>query len=86
MQQSGAFGKKSHSGQKNQPHQRKQLVTFVNAEQEMRVYTVYTCNAGGAKPIYVTVEFYGKPVVMQLDAGSARSLIPESLYQEHLVR
>ena len=46
---------------------------------------MYTCNAGGAKPIYVTVELCGKHVVMQLDTGSAKSLIPESQYQEHLV-
>ena len=51
----------------------------------MGVYTVYTCNAGGAKPIYVTLELDGKPVVMQLDTGSAKSLIPESIYQEHLI-
>ena len=42
-------------------------------------------NPGGAKPIYIIVELCGKPVVMQLDKGSATSLIPESLYQEHLV-
>ena len=60
-------------------------MTFASAEPEMGVYTVYTSYAGGAKPIYVTVDLCGKPVVMQLDTGSAKSLIPESLYQEHLV-
>ena len=49
--------------------QRKQPVTFVSAEPEMGVYTAYTCNAGGAKPIYVTLELDGKPVVMQLDTA-----------------
>ena len=46
---------------------------------------MYTCNAGGAKPIYVTLELDGKPVVMQQDTGLAKSLIPESLYQKHLI-
>ena len=67
----GHLARKCHSRQKNQPHQRKQLVTFVSAKQEMVFYTVYTCNAGGVKPIYVTVELCGKSVVMQLDKESA---------------
>ena len=56
----GHLARQGHSGQKNQPHQRKQTVTFVRAEPEMGVYTGYTCNAGGAKPIYVIVELCGK--------------------------
>ena len=55
-------------------------MTFVSAEPEMADYTVYTCNAGGAKPIYITVELCGKPVFMQLETGSTKSLIPESVY------
>ena len=49
---------------------------FVGAEPEMGVYTT---GAGGAKPVYVTVELCGKHVVMQLDTGSAKSLIRKSL-------
>ena len=49
-------------------------MTFVSAEPEIGVCIVYICNAGGAKPTYVAVELFEKPVVMQLDTGSAKSL------------
>ena len=81
----GHLARKCHSGLKNQPHQRKQTGDICKRRTRNGVYTMYSCNAGGAKPLYVTVELCGKPVVMQLDTGSAKSLIPESLYQEHLV-
>ena len=51
------------------------------------------CNAGGAKPIYVTVklsgrlvvkQLSGRLVVKQLEIGSAKSILPELIHQEHL--
>ena len=31
----------------------------------------------------MTVELYGKPIVMQIDTSSAKSLIPETMFKEH---
>ena len=42
------------------------------------------CNAGGAKPVYVSVKLSGRLVVKQLEIGSAKSILPELIHHEHL--
>jgi hypothetical protein len=48
-------------------------VKYITADEEdaSREIGVYTVHTGNTDPISVTVELCGKPIVMQIDTGSA---------------
>ena len=82
----GHLARKCRSDNKKQWNKPAQNITYVTANTdtpELGVYTVGTCNVNGTKPMYVSLEVCGKSVKMQLDTGSAKSLIPESLHLEN---
>lgn len=50
-----------------------------------RVHGVSGCGAGAARvrPVLVQVTANGVPLVMEVDSGSARAILPHSLYRQH---
>ena len=72
----GYLSRKCRSGPDIKFHKSVKCITAdeEDASTEIGVYTLYTCNAD---QISVIVELCGKPIVMQIDTGSAKSLSPE---------
>lgn len=52
-------------------------------EDNFGVHEVSSTGAGHIKPFMVEVTVNGVPLVMEVDSGSARTILPHSVYRQH---
>ena len=73
--------KQNRFGKNSKPNKTVKYVdTSSENTEEFGVYSVFTDDSGS---LYVNINIEGKMVRMQVDTGSAKTLLPESLYEKY---